>query len=84
MERTEKIMQGDVPIVGANIRRLRKKKHMRNIDVIIQLQLTGIACSSSTLSKIERGRSNPPVALLMALTDIFQCDYNAFFEQDTD
>lgn len=84
MERTEKIMQGDVPIVGANIRRLRKKKQMRNIDVVIRLQLTGMACSSSTLSKIERGRSNPPVALLMALTDIFQCDYNAFFEQHTD
>ncbi len=77
-------MQGDVPIVGANIRRLRKKKQMRNIDVVIRLQLTGMACSSSTLSKIERGRSNPPVALLMALTDIFQCDYNAFFEQHTD
>ena len=77
-------MQGDVPIVGANIRRLRKKKQMRNIDVVIRLQLTGMACSSSTLSKIERGRSNPPVALLLSLTDIFQCDYNAFFEQLTD
>lgn len=84
MERTEKIMQGDMPIVGANIKRLRKKRQMRNIDVIIQLQLTGMACSSSTLSKIERGRSNPTVALLIALTDIFQCDYNAFFEQNTD
>lgn len=78
----EKIKQGDMPIIGTNIKRLREKNHLRNTDVVTRLQLAGIALSSSTLSKIERGYSNPTARLLIALTDIFQCDYNAFFEED--
>lgn len=78
----EKIMQGDKPIIGTNIKRLREKNHLRNTDVVTRLQLIGIALSSSTLSKIERGYSNPTARLLIALTDIFQCDFNAFFEED--
>lgn len=75
-------MQGDTPIIGKNIKRLREKNRLRNIDVVTRLQLNGIALSSSTLSKIERGYSNPTTSLLVALTDIFGCDFNAFFEED--
>ncbi|MCM1046415.1 MAG: helix-turn-helix domain-containing protein [Candidatus Gastranaerophilales bacterium] len=82
MKQIERIIQGDEPIIGTNIRRLRKKKHMRNVDVVTRLQLVGIELNSSTLSKIEHGSSNPTVKVLMALTDIFQCDYNAFFEKE--
>lgn len=78
----EKIMQSEKPIIGMNIKRLREKNHLRNIDVVTRLQLIGIAITSSTLSKIERGYSNPTTGLLIALTDIFQCDFNAFFEED--
>lgn len=78
----EKVMQVDRPIIGTNIKRLREKNHLRNIDVVTKLQLVGIAITSSTLSKIERGYSNPTVRLLIALTEIFQCDFNAFFEED--
>ena len=76
-------MQVDRPIIGTNIKRLREKNHLRNIDVVTRLQLVGIAITSSTLSKIERGYSNPTVRLLIAMTEIFQCDFNAFFEEDT-
>lgn len=84
MRQIEKINQGDEPIIGTNIKRLRKKKRMRNVDVVTRLQLTGIELNSSTLSKIERGSSNPSVKMLAALTEIFQCDYNAFFENGTE
>ncbi|MCM1101826.1 MAG: helix-turn-helix domain-containing protein [Clostridium sp.] len=57
---------------------------MRNIDLVTRLQLVGISLSTSTLSKIERGYGNPTTKLMRALTDIFQCDYNAFFQEDTE
>lgn len=80
MKNKEKITQDNNLIIGENIRRLRKGCNLRNIDVVTQLQLKGIALSTSTLSKIERGNSNPTTQLMIALTDIFQCDFNAFFE----
>ncbi|MCM1127046.1 MAG: hypothetical protein NC429_11310 [Lachnospiraceae bacterium] len=30
---------------------------------------------------MENGRNNPTVDLLIALTEIFSCDFNAFFVQ---
>lgn len=81
MGKIEKINQSKMPIIGKNIERLRKENHLRNVDVVTRLQLKGIEVSTSTLSKIERGYSNPTVSMLIALTDIFQCDYNAFFQE---
>ncbi len=76
----ERVVQGEFPIIGKNIKRLREKKQMRNKDVVIKVQLAGIAFSTSALSKIERGTSNPTTQLLFELTNILQCDFNAFFE----
>ena len=81
MGKLERINQGKTPIIGKNIKRIREERHLRNVDVVTRLQLMGIEVSTSTLSKIERGYSNPPVSVLVALTDIFQCDYNAFFQE---
>lgn len=80
MKNAERISQDNNLIIGENIRRLRTECNLRNIDVVTQLQLQGIALSTSTLSKIERGNSNPTTQQLIALTDVFQCDFNAFFE----
>jgi transcriptional regulator with XRE-family HTH domain len=52
------------------------------VDVVAKLQLAGVEISTSTLSKIERGYSNPTVRMLIALTEIFHCDFNAFFYED--
>ena len=82
MGKTEKINQNKTPIIGKNIERLRKEKRLRNVDVVTRLQLKGVEISTSTLSKIERGCSNPTVKMLIALTDIFQCDFNAFFRDE--
>lgn len=81
MSKNEKINQGKNPLIGKNIERLRKENRLRNIDVVTRLQLAGVEVGTSTLSKIERGYSNPTVSMLIALTEIFQCDFNAFFQE---
>lgn len=77
----ERVNQHKNPIVGKNIRRLRKEHKMKSIDVIARLQLKGLNVNVGTFSKVENGYNNPSVDLLIALTDILDCDFNAFFEQ---
>lgn len=66
-------------LVGTNIRKLREECGLRNRDVVTKLQLTGVDISASTFHKMESGANNPSVDLLVALTDILDCDFNAFF-----
>lgn len=68
-------------LVGTNIKKLRLKRNLRNADIVAKLQLEGVEISSSTFSKVENGTNNPSADLLIALTHILQCDFNAFFSQ---
>lgn len=77
----ERINQHNTPIVGTNIRRLRKERGLKAVDVIAKLQLLDINVNTGIFSKVEKGRNNPTVEMLIALTDIFQCDFNEFFKR---
>ena len=77
----ERINQHLNPIVGSNIRRLRKERNMKATEVIAQLQLKGINVTTGIFSKVENGWNNPTVDMMIALTDIFQCDFNEFFKK---
>jgi transcriptional regulator with XRE-family HTH domain len=77
----ERINQHNNPIVGTNIRRLRKEHGLKAVDVIAKLQLMGINVNTGIFSKVEKGRNNPTVDMLIALTDIFGCDFNEFFRK---
>lgn len=77
----ERINQHTNPIIGTNIRRLRKERGLKAIDVIAKLQLVGINVNTGIFSKVEKGRNNPTVDMLIALTDIYQCDFNEFFKR---
>lgn len=77
----ERINQHLNPIVGTNIRRLRKEHGLKATEVIAQLQIKGINVTTGIFSKVENGRNNPTVDMLIALTDIFKCDFNEFFKQ---
>lgn len=77
----ERINQHLNPVVGTNIRRLRKEHGLKATEVIAQLQVKGINVTTGIFSKVENGRNNPTVDMLIALTDIFQCDFNEFFIQ---
>lgn len=65
-------------LVGKHIKRLRKK--LKNKKIVTQFRLRDIEISTGTYSKIEMGLNNLSVYLLIALTHILSCDYNAFFE----
>lgn len=76
----ERINQHKNPLVGSNIKRLRKERNMKAIEVIAKLQLLEVSVNVGTFSKVENGRNNPSVDMLIALTQIFKCDYNEFFK----
>lgn len=77
----ERVNQRTNHLLGTNIKRLRIENNLRNKDIVAQLQIRGVEITTGTYSKIEMGLNNPSVDLLIALTDIFHCDYNAFFEK---
>lgn len=75
----ERINQRTNHLLGENIKRLRLEHSIRNKDIIAQLQLRGVEISSSTYAKVEAGSNNPSVDLIIALADIYKCDYKEFF-----
>ena len=77
----ERVNQRENHLLGQNIKRLRLEKDIRNKDIVAQLQVRGVEISTGTYSKVEMGLNNPSVDMLIALTDIFKCDFNAFFQQ---
>lgn len=83
VEKTARVNQHTNHLLGTNIKKLRLKNKLRNKDIVTQLQLRGVKISTGTYSKVEMGLNNPSVNLLIALTDIFSCDFNAFFQEDT-
>lgn len=68
-------------LIGRNLVRLREQNHLRNRDVVMKLQLAGLNVNSAILTKVEKGINNPSVDMLIELTKIYKCDFNAFFEQ---
>ena len=77
----DRVNQRTNHLLGENIRKLRLEKGIRNKDIVAQLQVHGVAVSTGTYSKIELGINNPSVDLLIALTEILDCDFNAFFKR---
>lgn len=76
----ERVNQHRNPIVGSNIKRLRSERNLKAVDVIAKLQIKGVNVTTGIFSKVENGRNNPTVDMLIALTEIFNCDFNEFFK----
>lgn len=75
----DRVNQRTNHLLGENIRKLRLEKGIRNKDIVAQLQVHGVEVSKGTYSKIELGINNPSVDLLIALTEILDCDFNELF-----
>jgi len=45
------------------------------------IPLKDINVTTGIFSKVENGWNNPTVDMLIALTDIFHCDFNEFFKK---
>lgn len=76
----DRVNQRTNHLLGENIRKLRLEKGIRNKDIVAQLQVHGVEVSTGTYSKIELGINNPSVDLLIALTEILDCDFNELFK----
>lgn len=79
MKKESRVIQVRDINLGKNIKAISKK--MKQSDVLTKLQLLEVDISSYSYSKIESGKQNPTVSLLVALTKIFDCDFNAFFDE---
>lgn len=77
----ERVNQHLNPIIGTNIRRLRKERGMKATEVIAKLQCEDVYVTTGIFSKVEHGLNNPTVDMLVALTGIFGCDFNEFFRK---
>lgn len=78
----ERVNQRTNHLLGKNIKRLRLEKGLRNKDMVARLQTRNVDVTTGTYSKIEMGLNNPSVDLLIALTEIFGCDFNEFFQME--
>lgn len=65
--------------IGHNIRKIRKSREMRQIDVVAKMHLLGCEISRSTYVKIECETHGLKVSEIMALKQIFNVDYSDFF-----
>lgn len=77
----ERVNQHLNPLIGTNIKRLRKERNMKATEVIAKLQCENVNVTTGIFSKVENRYNNPTVDMLIALTKIFKCDYNEFFKQ---
>lgn len=77
----DRVNQRTNNLLGRNIKRLRIEKSYRNKDMVAKLGSRGVELSTGTYSKVEMGLNNPSVDMLIALTDIFRCDFNEFFKR---
>ena len=76
----ERSNQHKNPIIGSNIRRLRLERNMKATEVIAKLQLKDVNVTTGIFSKVEHGRNNPSVDMIIALQEIFDVDYKEFFK----
>ena len=77
----EKVNQRLNPIIGTNIRRLHKERNLKAIEIIAQLQFREVNVTTGIFSKVKNGRNNPNVDMLIALVEIFNCNFDEFFKQ---
>ncbi len=70
----QKIKQ-DIPI-GANIRRIRKARKMKQTELVLRLQLAGVDMPRETLVKIERGVQHIRASQLRAIRNALETTYD--------
>lgn len=66
--------------IGHNISRLRKAAKLTQEQTIAKMQIMGLEISKSTYAKLETNRMNVKVSELVALKQIFDVEFNEFFE----
>ena len=65
--------------IGKNLRSLREQFGYSQYKLVVKLQLMGSNISRSTYSKIENGNRNIRISDFLALKQIYDVDFSAFF-----
>ena len=71
----QKIKQDSV-FIGRNIKKIRKEKKIKQIDVVRKMQLMGIDITRESLVKIERGIQHIYATQLKAIKEILDTSYD--------
>lgn len=66
--------------IGHKISTLRRGAELTQDQTVAKMQLMGIKISKSSYAKIETNRMNIKVSELVALKQIFNVSFDAFFE----
>ena len=66
--------------IGPNIRKYRLQSKLTQDQVTAKMQLMGLNISRSIYSQIEGGTYNIRVSELAAMKEIFNINYDSFFE----
>lgn len=66
--------------IGHKISTLRRGAELTQDQAVAKMQLMGIKISKSSYAKIETNRMNIKVSELVALKQIFNVSFDAFFE----
>ncbi|MBR5586645.1 MAG: helix-turn-helix transcriptional regulator [Clostridia bacterium] len=62
--------------LGNNIRRIRKEKGVRQVDLVKKMQLMGVDITRESLVKIERGIQHVYATQLRAIKEILATTYD--------
>lgn len=75
----QKIKQDSI-FIGANIRRIRKQKKLKQVEMVRELQLLGIDMTRESFVKIERGIQHIYASQLKAIKDVLDTSYEELFK----
>ncbi len=71
----QKIKQDKI-FIGANIKRIRKEKKIKQVEMVRDLQLMGINITRESLVKIERGIQHIYASQLKAIKNVLDTTYD--------
>ena len=71
----QKIKQDTIQI-GQNIHRIRKQKKIKQVEMVVKLQLLGIDMTRESLVKIERGIQHIYASQLKAIKEVLDTTYD--------
>ena len=66
--------------IGDNLKKLRNQHNLSQEGLCAKLQLEGCDIQRSTYAKYEYGELNIRASVLIKLSKIYNCSFDAFFE----
>lgn len=67
-------------IIGDNLRDLRNKNGLSQEKLCVELQRKGCDIARSAYAKYEAGELNVKVSVILALKEIYNCQFDDFFK----